>query len=100
MGGHSLTSRSNSALLGSNGGSSEATAKRVAVLLFHFRQGRRCVCQIALNDEQGCPPSRFDSLSDVRLWEALSDFERDALALPMPSEKNPRLEDGMERRDG
>ena len=105
MGGHSLTSRSNSALLGSNGDSSEATAKRVAVLLFHFRQGRRCVCQIDFQDDfqddfqnpaLGASPARFDSLSAVRLWAALSDAERDALALPMPSGKNPRLEAGME----
>jgi len=100
MGGHPLTSRSNSALLGSNGGSSEATAKRVAILLFHFSRGTRTICEIADTDAPECPPSRFDSLSAVRLWEALSDAERDALRLPVPSGKNPRLEDGMERRDG
>jgi len=94
MGGHSLTSRSSAALLGSNGNSTEATAKRVAVLLFHFSRGTRTFCEIATTLAPECPPARFDSLSAVRLWEALSDAERDALTLPMPSGKNPRLEDG------
>jgi len=87
MGGHSLTTRSSAALLGSNGSSIEATAKRVAVLLFHFSQGKRYFCEIEQFDQAngktdalGCQPARFDSDAAALLWLALADAERESQA--------------------
>jgi hypothetical protein len=101
MGGHSLTSGSSLALLGSNESSSQATAKRAAVLLFEFAHGNRTVCRIDFEGEAGASPARLDYLSAVRLWKALTDAEREALSearalatLPMPSEENPRQDAG------